>query len=452
MEQAIIGEVLDAEDNIQGHVEYVRNNLEAVIMLPGCGEDSLSDLTVLDQLLKDFPNLKTVGIISSWFIDSTDIAHAKIKPGVENPQGAPWQVGDYTREDAHQITMCETNGEKIVNYGGTVSDEKLLAWVNKANELGLEVAFYPLIMVDNPAKTWRGHITGNAEDVAKFYKEQYKPFIIHYANLLKGRVKIFYIGSELEGLTSIKDEQNHFPFVHKMTSLAPKIAKIFADEKVSDNPKKDTLLSYAANWTEYHSCRGGFRPLDNLWSHPAIDFVGIDYYMPLTNAEDTDLHKVATIKKGFDSGEGRDFYILDSDKISFRDPNNAWKDLKYWYENSHWEWDGKEKNKTNWGAFSKPIFFSEFAIPSVDRATDAPHLYGKDLPANSNGKVDNQLQVIAIRAFLEHIKESNFILTGFCYGYDSRGRGWYKKRYADGNDYATGHWIDGKIVGNENNA
>jgi hypothetical protein len=451
VEQAIIGEVLDAEDNIQGHVEYVRNNLEAVIMLPGCGEESLSDLTVLDQLLQDFPNLKTVGIISSWFIDSTDIAHAKIKPGVENSEGTPWKVGGYTREDAHQITMRETNGEKIVNYGGTVSDDKLLAWVNKANELGLEVAFYPLIMVDNPAKTWRGYITGSPEDVAKFYKEQYKPFIIHYANLLKGRVKIFYIGSELEGLTSIKDEQNHFPFVHKMISLAPKVEKIFADEKVSDNPKKDTLLSYAANWTEYHSYRGGFRPLDNLWSHPTIDFVGIDYYMPLTNEQDKDLHNVETIKKGFYSGEGKDFYIEQGEKVLFQGQSWAWKNIKHWWESEHWDWDGKKNNKTNWRVLSKPIVFSEFGIPSVDRATDTPYLYGQNLSPNSNVKVDNQLQVIAIRAFLEHIKESNFIRTGFCYGYDSRGKGWYK-RYTDGNDYATGHWIDGKWVNNENNA
>lgn len=451
MEQIpITGEVLDA-DNIQEHVEYVRNNLEAVIMLPGCGEESLSDLKVLDQLLQDFPNLKTIGIMCSWFINGTDISSAVIKPAVENIQGNEWQVGKYNRENAHQMSMCEVDGAKIVNYGGTVSDEKLLAWVNKAKELGLEIAFYPILLVDNPAKTWRGHITGNPEDVAKFYKEQYKPFIIHYANLLKGRVKIFYIGSELEGLNSIKDEQNHFPFVHKMTSLAPKVEKIFADEKVSDNPTKDTLLSYAANWTEYHSCHGGLRPLDNLWSHPAIDFVGIDYYMPLTNEQDKDLHNVESIKKGFDSGEGKDYYILKGKKIPFADQAVAWKNLKYWYENSHKSWDGKQHRATSLVPNSKRIVLSELGCRSVDRATDAPHLHGKDLPLKSNGKVDNIIQIVTIRAFLEYIKENNFIREGFCYGYDSRGENWQEK-FADGNQYATGHWIDGKFVYYKNNA
>ena len=440
-QSGIIGEVLDAPD-IQDHIEYVRENLESVIMLPGCGEESLSNLTVLDQLLADFPNLKKVGIICSWFMNEMDIATATIKPGTEHVRNSSeWKVGDYTRANAHQITMCETNGEKIVNFGGTVSDKKLLAYIDKLNDLGIEVAFYPLIMVDDAAKTWRGYITGSPEDVAKFYKEQYKPFIKHYAELLKDRVKIFYIGSELEGLTSIKDEQNQFPFVDKIISLAQKVK----------NAAPKSAVSYAANWTEYHSCHGGLRPLDKLWSNSAIDFVGIDYYMPLTNEQDKDLHKVETIKKGFDSGEGKDYYVVDGKQFSFSNPDAAWKNLKEWHASKHFEWDGKDSSETSWVPNSKPIVFSEFGSRSVDRATDAPWLYGQNLPQNSNGKVDNIMQIVTIRAFLEHMKESNFIGEGFCYGYDSRGR-WWHKIFADGNQYDTGHWIDGKIVNNEKSA
>lgn len=439
-QSGIIGEVLDNPD-IQHHIEYVRENLESVIMLPGCGEESLSDLTVIGQLIADFPNLKKVGIICSWFINETDISSATIKPGAENAQNSSeWQVGNYTKENAHQITICETKGSKIVNFGGTVSDKKLLAYIDKLNDLGIEVAFYPLIMVDDAAKTWRGYITGSPEDVARFYKEQYKPFIKHYAELLQDRVKIFYIGSELEGLTSIKDEQNQFPFVDKLISLAQKVKNAV--------PKSE--VSYAANWTEYHLCHGGLRPLDNLWSHPAIGFVGISYYMPLTNEQDQDLHNVETIKKGFDSGEGKDYYTVGGEQFSFSDPNAAWKNLKEWHASKHYEWDGKNSYKTSWSP-DKQIVLSEFGCPSVDKATDAPHLHGQNLPKNSNGEVDNIIQIVTIRAFLEHIKESNFIREGFCYGYDSRGRGWHKI-YADGNQYATGHWIDGKFVNNENNA
>lgn len=437
--EGLIGEV----DDIQDHIEYVRNNLETVIMLPGCGEGSLDDLTVLDQLLQDFPNLKKVGIICSWFITGTDIASAVIKPGVENVQNnLEWKVGDYSKENAHHISLIESNGEKIVNFGGTVSDNKLLRYIDKLNALGLEVAFYPLIMVDDAEKTWRGYITGNANEVESFYEQQYKPFIMHYANLLKGKVKIFYIGSELEGLTSIKDEQNQFPFVQKLVFLLPEVSSVINLAESDKKPKDDQVeISYAANWTEYHSCHEGLRPLDAFWSHPAVGFVAIDYYMPLTNSQDKDLHNVETIKKGFESGEGQDYYTAGVKQLSFSDPDAAWKDLKNWYENEHWECD----EETSWIPRSKPIILSEYGSRSVDRATDAPWLYGKDLPNNSNGGVDNKIQVITIRAFLEYMKENNFIREGFCYGYDSRGKNWQDK-YADGQEYATGHWIDGKFA------
>lgn len=441
--EGLIGEVSDTQE----HIEYVRNNLEAVIMLPGCGEGSLDDLTVLDQLLQDFPNLKKVGIICSWFITGTDIASAVIKPGVENVQNnLEWKVGDYTKENAHQISLIESNREKIVNFGGTVSDDKLLRYIDKLHNLGLEVAFYPLIMVDDAEKTWRGYITGNAEDVESFYEQQYKPFIMHYANLLKGKVKIFYIGSELAGLTSIKDEKNKFPFVQKLVVLLPEVSLVINLAESDKNSKNDEVeINYVAHWIEYHSCHQGFRPLDAFWSHPTVAFIAISYYMPLTNSQDKDLHNVETIKKGFDSGEGKDYYIVGGEKISFGDPNAAWKDLKNWYENEHWEWDGENGYKTSWVPRSKPIVFSEFGSRSLDRATDAPWLYGKDLPNDSNGRVDNMIQVITIRASLEYTKASNFIREVFCYGYDSRGKNWQDK-YADGEEYATGHWIDGKFT------
>lgn len=441
--EGLIGEV----DDIQDHIEYVRNNLETVIMLPGCGEGSLDDLTVLDQLLQDFPNLKKVGIICSWFITGTDIASAVIKPGVENVQNnVEWKVGDYTKDNAHQISLTESNGEKIVNFGGTVSDDKLLRYIDKLHNLGLEVAFYPFIMVDDAEKTWRGYITGNANDVESFYEQHYKPFIMHYANLLKGKVKIFYIGSELEGLTSIKDEQNKFPFVQKLVFLLPEVSSVINLAESDKKPKDDQVeISYAANWTEYHSCHGGLRPLDAFWSHPAVGFVAIDYYMPLTNSQDQDLHNVETIKKAFDSGEGKDYYTVDSKQFSFSTHDDAWKNLKHWYDHPHKDWDEKQRQETSWIPRSKPIILSEYGSRSVDRATDAPWLYGKDLPYNSNGGVDNKIQVITIRAFLEYMKENNFIREGFCYGYDSRGKNWQDK-YADGQEYAIGHWIDGKFV------
>ena len=92
---------------------------------------------------------------------------------------------------------------------------------------------------------------------------------MHYAGLLKDVIDMFYIGSELQGLTSIKGDGREFPFIDCLVDLASSVRS-----EVGGN----ILISYAANWTEYHSCRGGYRPLDALWSNQNINFVGLDYY------------------------------------------------------------------------------------------------------------------------------------------------------------------------------
>ncbi len=53
-------------------------------------------------------------------------------------------------------------------------------------------------------------------------------------------------------------------------------------------------ITYGADWTEYfgYQAQDGtgdlFFNLDPLWSHPAVDAVGIDNYMPLADWRDSD--------------------------------------------------------------------------------------------------------------------------------------------------------------------
>jgi hypothetical protein len=290
-------------------------------------------------------------------------------------------------------------------------------------------------MVDNEAKDWRGKITGSSEDIGNFYEKQYKPFIMHYANLLKGNVDMFYLGSELEGLTSIRGKEREFPFVDNLILLGL---------DVRSKLDKDVLISYAANWSEYHSCGGGYRPLDELWANKNIDFVGIDYYFPLTDTKKDPTF--LAIKSGFSAGEGYDYYIDGNKKIKIKDDYNRPKALDYWHSSEHWAWDpGEEKSyKTSWKSKSKPIIFSEFGFRSIDLTTNRPNVYGKELPKNSSNKTDFPVQMRAIRATIEQIKESSSIAMGFCYGWDTRGKGW-QKDYEDGDEWKKGHWIDGKI-------
>ena len=431
-------EVVDSSHQLD--MDYVSEHMHAVMTLPGTGEASLSDTSCIDDMLKALPKLKWVGVVVSWFIDSVDISGATIKPGVEKNADEcededPWQVGKYNRTEAHKIYRSQSTDSTTVRYGGTSPDSDVLSFVAALKEKGVKVAFYPFLMVDNLEKDWRGNITGSAKDVSNFYLEQYKPFVAHYAELLKGKVNMFYLGSELEGLTSIKGRGIKFPFVGCLVDFASNIRAILGG---------DVLISYAANWSEYHSCGGGYRPLDDLWRSSDINFVGIDYYIPLTDSEKSPTK--AQIKAGFTSGEGIEYY-LDGDKhVKFNEKGDCWKNLSHWYSSEHEAWDSEASKsyQTEWVPRAKPIVFSEFGFRSIELATNTPSAHGDEAPKHSSGKVDFPVQMRAIRATLEHIEERKEISMGFCYGWDTREPTWQTK-FADGNQWEKGHWISGKI-------
>jgi len=91
----------------------------------------------------------------------------------------------------------------------------------------------------------------------------YKNFILHYANLVKGKIDAFVIGSELIGLTTIKNSEE-FPVVKELVDLAQKVKSILGP---------GVIVTYAADWSEYHHCEGGWYHLDELWACEAIDVV-----------------------------------------------------------------------------------------------------------------------------------------------------------------------------------
>ncbi len=265
-------------DSVHQHdIDYVSEHMYAVMALPGTGEASLSSTLSIDEMLEAMQNLKWVGVVVSWFVTDLDTANAIIRPGIEKNSDEcddDWLVCSYNRSDAHQIHRSNPIGPTTVRYGGTTPDSDVVSYVDAIKKKGVKVAFYPFLMVDDFAKSWRGKITGSAESVGSFYLNQYKPFVLHYANLLKDNIDMIYVGSELEGLTSIKEKSRKFPFIDCLIDLA---------SSVRDKIGKDALISYAANWSECHSCLGGYRPLDELWMNKNINFIGIDYYMPLSD-------------------------------------------------------------------------------------------------------------------------------------------------------------------------
>ncbi len=132
-------------------------------------------LASLDALEALCPNLKRVSLVVSWFGDDLRAGSCTIAPRVEvavkATEGAVWSVAGLDRESAQVVSL--SGG--VPAYGGTPSDESVIALIHNLKARGLEVVLYPFVMMDIPAGNalpdpqdggatqppypWRGRIT-----------------------------------------------------------------------------------------------------------------------------------------------------------------------------------------------------------------------------------------------------------------------------------------------------
>ncbi len=457
----------------------------------------------LDQLQAVLPNCKNVSIISSWFASSVDIATCKIRPAIErrirNIRGTEWRVGRENRSTAY-IVSGDAQGRP--NFGGTPSDESLIQAIQAIKARGMTVTLYPFIMVDSPGFPWRGRITGAAADVANFFGTatpsdyalaagedgdkardyRFRNHILSHANLARraGGVDRFVIGSEMVGLTTIRGALNNFPAVSELARLA-------ADVRVMLGPQ--TGLTYAADWSEYfgyHPQDGSgdvFFHMDDLWSHPAIDAVGIDAYFPLSDwrgGEHLDAQDFASIydpnylNRNVEGGEGYDwYYASQADRdAQIRSPISEWiyryKDLRNWWSHPHRNRvNGVEQTPTQWVPESKPFWLTEVGCPAVNVGANQPNVFsdGKSVeskfPYFSAGSRDDLIQ----RRYLETLigywsnPENNPVssVSGApmidtsatsVWAWDARPYPDFPARedvWSDGSNWQRGHWITGRV-------
>src|ERR1700744_2165533 len=144
--------------------------------------------------------------------------------------------------------------------------------------------------------------------------------VLHYAHLCAaaGGVDAFLIGSEMRGLTRVRNDATAYPTVAALKTLAADVRAILGS---------GTKIGYAADWSEYNNHQTGDASgavlfnLDPLWSDANIDFVGIDNYMPLADWRDgdahrdydavdgpTDIHDAAYLTRNIKGGEDYDWY------------------------------------------------------------------------------------------------------------------------------------------------
>jgi len=517
------------------------NQLGNILSLPSRSDNSIDSkfmnmhnqsgepdfIKSLRQLGALQPYLGSIALVVGWFGDDLRIGECQIKPmveykdrdGVVTPR--EWNVNGLVRSDADIPEVGRDNQGGPI-YGGTPSDDVVVEAIIWLKAQGYRVLFYPFIFMhveegntlpnpysDNaatagqPILPWRGRITcspaagyvGSADKTATaatqvntFFTRTwgFNRYIEHYAQLCAdaGGVDAFLIGSEMVNMTTIRSNANTYPAVAHLKTLAASVSTILGGS---------TLVSYAADWSEYNSHRPTdgssdvYFHLDPLWSDVNIDFIGVDNYLPLSDWRDGSMHldydadngivsphNIDYLKSNIEGGEGFDwFYASSNDRDSqIRTPitdgmhAKPWvfrpKDFRSWWQNQHINRPGGTESggPTSWVPGSKPIWFTEFGCPCVDKGTNQPNVFYDPksseslFPYYSTGQQDEYISRVYAEAMLQYWRDNSpvgmiNIADMFIWCWDSRPFPDYPSRsdvWSDGDLWRYGHWMTGRIA------
>lgn len=489
----------------------------------------------IDELQALCPNLKSVALVSSWFGDDLRAGHCRFRPGVEvvarTDETRPWKVGSLNRATAHLVSRKADGGPA---YGGTPDDTAIIEAIRDLKARGLKVVLYPFVLMDVPAGNglpdpqgageqpvypWRGRITalpapglpGSPDGTAAIRSdidalcgqtlvsdlavtgdtvswtggdEGYRRLVLHHAALAvaAGGVDGFVVGSEMKGLTRLRDQSGAFPFVEQLIQLAAEAKALLG---------AGTTVTYAADWSEY----AGYRPddgsgdvyfnLDPLWAHPAIGVVGIDNYMPLSDWRDADLtagnpdgarfaNDPEAMGSAITGGEYYDWYYADkpgrdarqrlpiSDGLAGKDWVYRVKDLRGWWQNQHFDRTGgvEAVSPSPWVPGSKPFWLTELGCPAVDKGANQPNLFPDPkssesaFPWYSSGGRDDLSQRAFLQAHLDHwagpANSDGMVATDHIHiwTWDARPFPAFPLSspvWSDGPNWRTGHWLNGRL-------
>jgi len=451
----------------------------------------------LDQLTSDLPGTNSATLTVGWFGDDVRAGHCRIRPGVEtrNRSTAPYQWGVAGEIRTSAYLVSQSGGS--ANYGGTPTDVAVKEGIAAMQAEGMAVTLSPFLLMDVPSDNglpdpyggdeqaafpWRGRIVASEDGTAAVRTEidaflgtdhdfGYRHFILHHA----GGVEAILIGSEMRGLTRLRDETGAFPFVEGLVQLA-------ADVKAIVGP--GVKVSYAADWTEYgaYTPDDGSNdilfPLDVLWASADIDFVGVDWYPPAGDWRDGDTHldrlagytaadDPAYLADQMAGGEAYDWYYASQAHrdSQIRTPitdtahGEHWvfrqKDLAGWWNAAHHERPGgaREATPTDWVPGMKPVRLIEIGFPAVDKGGNAPNLFydpkssESALPPYSSGERDDVLQRRALEAALAYWQAQPCVEKTFIWAWDARPWPDFPVResvWSDGPNWSYGHWLNGR--------
>lgn len=320
----------------------------------------------------------------------------------------------------------------------------------------------------------------------------YRRFILHLVQLAAaaGGVDACVIGSEMIGLTTVRSSTSTYPAVAQLKTLAADVRAILGG---------GTKIGYAADWTEYcnHRPNDGSGDvhfhLDDLWADSNIDFVAIDNYMPISDWRGGRLHLDAQagavsiydrsyLQGNIEGGELYDwYYASDADRNSqtrtsitdgaYGEPwIFRYKDLRSWWLNQHHDRPGgvRSGSPTGWVPQSKPIWFTEFGCPAIDKGTNQPNVFFDPkssesfFPYFSTGRRDDLIQRAYLEAIITYwdpaaghnpisgVYGGRMVDTSNLYAWtwDARPYPQFPTStlvWRDGSNWRRGHWLTGRL-------
>jgi len=148
--------------------------------------------------------------------------------------------------------------EVAVDPGKTPTDDSVLDAATKAHALGMEVAIKP--HVDVLDGTFRGEIHPSEPEA---WFRSYRHLVDRYAGLARqARAEVLVIGTELTSMTDDRSDE-----------------AAWRDLIAGARERFDGRITFAANWVQ------GAEQI-TFWD--ALDYIGIDAYMPLKTRDETD--------------------------------------------------------------------------------------------------------------------------------------------------------------------
>ena len=140
----------------------------------------------------------------------------------------------------------------------------IAAAIARAESLGMSVTLNPFVEPDG-FSIWRGQINFSGAADTQFWSD-YRAYLLEMAALAEaGGVEQMTVGTELRDI--VRDPAHNADWNSLITQL---------DGAFSGR------LGYASNWDNYRDAN----LTATIWENPAIDFLGVDTYMPLaTSAE-----------------------------------------------------------------------------------------------------------------------------------------------------------------------